>query len=196
MQFLADVELVCEECKEHGSSSRFSTFVIAARIHEVLSMTVREAITFFREVPKITNRLRVLTSGWVTCGWASRQRRCPAAKRNVSSSRPTCSSDRRQDALHLRRTDHRFALRRHQQAARRVSSADRRRRFSLVIEHNLDVIKTADHIIDLGAEGGDAGGYVVGVGTPEEIMNIPESYTGRFLRLSREIKRSLKESSK
>jgi excinuclease ABC subunit A len=51
----------------------------------------------------------------------------------------------------------------------------------LVIEHNLDVIKTADHVIDLGAEGGDAGGYVVGVGTPEEIMDIPESYTGRFL---------------
>ena len=51
-----------------------------------------------------------------------------------------------------------------------------------MIEHNLDVIKTADHIIDLGAEGGDAGGYVVGVGTPEEIMNIRESYTGRFLR--------------
>jgi excinuclease ABC subunit A len=52
----------------------------------------------------------------------------------------------------------------------------------LVIEHNLDVIKTADHIIDLGAEGGDAGGYVVGTGTPEEIMKIRESYTGRFLR--------------
>jgi excinuclease ABC subunit A len=51
----------------------------------------------------------------------------------------------------------------------------------LVIEHNLDVIKTADHIIDLGAEGGDAGGYVVGTGTPEEIMNLPESYTGQFL---------------
>jgi len=50
-----------------------------------------------------------------------------------------------------------------------------------VIEHNLDVIKTADHVIDLGAEGGDAGGYVVGVGTPEEIMNLPQSYTGRFL---------------
>jgi excinuclease ABC subunit A len=52
----------------------------------------------------------------------------------------------------------------------------------LVIEHNLDVIKTADHIIDLGAEGGQAGGYVVGTGTPEEIMNIPASYTGRYLR--------------
>ncbi len=52
----------------------------------------------------------------------------------------------------------------------------------LVIEHNLDVIKTADYVIDLGAEGGDAGGFVVGAGTPEEIMNLPESYTGRFLR--------------
>ena len=52
----------------------------------------------------------------------------------------------------------------------------------LVIEHNLDVIKTADYIIDLGPEGGDAGGHVVGIGTPEEIMNVPESYTGRFLR--------------
>jgi excinuclease ABC subunit A len=51
----------------------------------------------------------------------------------------------------------------------------------LVIEHNLDVIKTADHIIDLGAEGGDAGGYVVGVGTPEEIMQLPGSHTGHFL---------------
>jgi len=52
----------------------------------------------------------------------------------------------------------------------------------LVIEHNLDVVKTADHIIDLGAEGGDAGGYVVGIGTPEEIMRLRGSYTGKFLR--------------
>jgi excinuclease ABC subunit A len=51
-----------------------------------------------------------------------------------------------------------------------------------VIEHNLDVVKTADHVIDLGAEGGEAGGYVVAIGTPEDIMGVPESYTGRFLR--------------
>ena len=51
-----------------------------------------------------------------------------------------------------------------------------------MIEHNLDVIKTADYIIDLGPEGGDAGGYVVGTGTPEDIMKIPQSYTGKFLR--------------
>ena len=63
----------------------------------------------------------------------------------------------------------------------------------LVIEHNLDVIKTADYVIDLGAEGGDAGGYVVGVGTPEEIMNLRGSYTGAFLqRLPRQVKRTCK----
>ena len=185
MQFLADVELVCEECK----GTRFKQQILDIRyrgknVHDVLSMTVREAITFFREVPKITNRLRVLDDvglGYLRLGQSATTLSGGEAQRiklaahllKRTGAKTLYIFDEPTTGLHFDDINKLLA------AFRALIDAGGS---LLVIEHNLDVIKTADHIIDLGAEGGEAGGYVVGVGTPEEIMRIPESHTGRFLR--------------
>ncbi len=185
MQFLADVELVCEECK----GTRFKQQILDVRyrgknIHEVLSMTLREAISFFREVPKITNRLRVLEDvglGYLRLGQSATTLSGGEAQRiklaahllKRTGAKTLYIFDEPTTGLHFDDINKLLA------AFRALIDAGGS---LLVIEHNLDVIKTADQVIDLGAEGGDAGGFVVGVGTPEQIMNIPESHTGRFLR--------------
>jgi excinuclease ABC subunit A len=185
MQFLADVELVCEECK----GTRFKQQILDIRyrgknVHEVLSMTVREAITFFREVPKVTNRLRVLDDvglGYLRLGQSATTLSGGEAQRiklaahllKRTGAKTLYIFDEPTTGLHFDDINKLLA------AFRALIEAGGS---LLVIEHNLDVIKTADHVIDLGAEGGDAGGYIVGVGTPEEIMRIPESHTGRFLQ--------------
>ncbi len=185
MQFLADVELVCEECK----GTRFKQAILDIRyrgknVHEVLNMTVREAITFFREVPKITNRLRVLDDvglGYLRLGQSATTLSGGEAQRiklaahllKRTGAKTLYIFDEPTTGLHFDDINKLLA------AFRALIDAGGS---LLVIEHNLDVIKTADQIIDLGAEGGSAGGYVVGAGTPEEIMRIRGSYTGRFLR--------------
>ena len=185
MQFLADVELVCEECK----GTRFKQQILDIRyrgknVHEVLSMTVREAITFFREVPKITNRLRVLDDvglGYLRLGQSATTLSGGEAQRiklaahllKRTGAKTLYIFNEPTTGLHFDDINKLLA------AFRALIDAGGS---LLVIEHNLDVIKTADQIVDLGAEGGDAGGYVVGVGTPEEIMRIRESHTGNFLR--------------
>jgi len=185
MQFLADVELVCEECK----GTRFKQQILDVRfrgknVHEILNMTVREALSFFREVPKITNRLRVLDDvglGYLRLGQSATTLSGGEAQRiklaahllKRTGAKTLYIFDEPTTGLHFDDINKLLA------AFRALIEAGGS---LLVIEHNLDVIKTADHIIDLGAEGGDAGGYVVGKGTPEEIMRIRESYTGKFLR--------------
>jgi excinuclease ABC subunit A len=185
MQFLADVELVCEECK----GTRFKQQILDVRyrgknVHEVLNMTVREAIGFFREVPKITNRLRMLDDvglGYLRLGQSATTLSGGEAQRiklaahllKRTGAKTLYIFDEPTTGLHFDDINKLLA------AFRALIEAGGS---LLVIEHNLDVVKTADHIIDLGAEGGDAGGYVVGIGTPEQIMKLPRSYTGRFLR--------------
>src|SRR5687767_5416793 len=185
MQFLADVELVCEECK----GTRFKQQILDIRyrgknIHEVLNLTVREAIAFFRDVTKITNRLRVLDEvglGYLRLGQSATTLSGGEAQRiklaahllKRTGAKTLYIFDEPTTGLHFDDINKLLA------AFRALIDAGGS---LLVIEHNLDVIKTADYIIDLGPEGGDAGGYVVGIGTPEEIMRIPESHTGRFLR--------------
>ena len=185
MQFLADVELVCEECK----GTRFKQQILDVRyrgknVHEVLNMTVREAITFFREVTKITNRLKVLDDvglGYLRLGQSATTLSGGEAQRiklaahllKRTGAKTLYIFDEPTTGLHFDDINKLLA------AFRALIEAGGS---LLVIEHNLDVIKTADYVIDLGAEGGDAGGYVVGVGTPEEIMNLRGSYTGAFLK--------------
>jgi len=184
MQFLADVELVCEECK----GTRFKQQILDIRyrgrnVHEVLNMTVREAISFFREVPKITNRLKVLDDvglGYLRLGQSATTLSGGEAQRiklaahllKRTGAKTLYIFDEPTTGLHFDDINKLLA------AFRALIDAGGS---LLVIEHNLDVIKTADYVIDLGAEGGDAGGYVVGTGTPEEIMKLPGSHTGRFL---------------
>jgi excinuclease ABC subunit A len=185
MQFLADVELVCEECK----GTRFKQQILDVRyrgknVHEVLSMTIREAIGFFREVPKITNRLRMLDDvglGYLRLGQSATTLSGGEAQRiklaahllKRTGAKTLYIFDEPTTGLHFDDINKLLA------AFRALIEAGGS---LLIIEHNLDVIKTADHIIDLGAEGGDAGGYIVGTGTPEKIMKLKNSYTGKFLR--------------
>ncbi|HYW74226.1 MAG TPA: excinuclease ABC subunit UvrA [Pyrinomonadaceae bacterium] len=185
MQFLADVELVCEECK----GTRFKQQILDVRyrgrnIHDVLEMTVREAITFFRDVNKITNRLRLLDdvglgylrlgqSATTLSGGEAQRVKLAAHLSKRAGAKTLYIFDEPTTGLHFDDINKLLA------AFRALIDAGGS---LLVIEHNLDVIKTADYVIDLGPEGGEAGGHIVATGTPEEIMRAPESYTGKYLR--------------
>ncbi len=185
MQFLADVELVCEECK----GTRFKQQILDVRyrgknVHEVLNMTVREAITFFREVPKITNRLRVLDevglgylrlgqSATTLSGGEAQRIKLAAQLSKRTGAKTLYIFDEPTTGLHFDDINKLLA------AFRALIDAGGS---LLVIEHNLDVIKTADYVIDLGPEGGDAGGQVVVTGTPERMMKTSASHTGRYLK--------------
>ncbi len=185
MQFLADVELVCEECK----GTRFKPQVLDVRyrgknINDVLSMTVREAMSFFRDTAKIANRLRVLDDvglGYLRLGQSATTLSGGEAQRvklasylsKKTAARTLYIFDEPTTGLHFDDINKLLA------AFRTLVEAGGS---LLVIEHNLDVIKTADYIIDLGPEGGDKGGALVATGTPEEIMRAPNSHTGRFLK--------------
>jgi excinuclease ABC subunit A len=185
MQFLADVELVCEECK----GTRFKQQILDVRyrgknIHDVLNMTIREALTFFRDITKIVNKLRVLDevglgylrlgqSATTLSGGEAQRVKLAAHLAKRAGARTLYIFDEPTTGLHFDDINKLLA------AFRALIDAGGS---LLVIEHNLDVIKTADYIIDLGPEGGDAGGYVVATGTPEQIMKAKASHTGRYLR--------------
>ena len=191
MQFLADVELVCEECK----GTRFKQQILDVRyraknIHEVLNLTVHEALTFFREVAKITNRLRVLDdvglgylrlgqSATTLSGGEAQRVKLAAHLSKRAGARALYIFDEPTTGLHFDDINKLLT------AFRALIDAGGS---LLVIEHNLDVIKTADYIIDLGPEGGEEGGHVVATGTPEQIMKTRSSHTGKYLRAH--IKRS------
>ncbi len=186
MQFLADVELICEECK----GTRFKSGVLSVRyrglnIHEVLQLTVREALTFFGDVPRLASRLKVLDDaglGYLRLGQSATTLSGGEAQRvklAAHLSQSSCQGvlfifDEPTTGLHF--DDIAKLLDAFQRLIHSGGSI-------LIIEHNLEVIRSADQVIDLGPEGGDAGGRIVATGTPEEIAAREESHTGRFLRL-------------
>ena len=185
MQFLADVELVCEECK----GTRFKQTVLDVRlrgknIHDVLDMTVREAIAFFRDTAKIANRLKLLDdvglgylrlgqSATTLSGGEAQRIKLAAHLTKRTGARTLYIFDEPTTGLHFDDINKLLA------AFRSLVDAGGS---LVVIEHNLDVIKTADWVIDLGPDGGAGGGYVVATGTPEQIIASRASETGRYLR--------------
>ncbi|NOT59564.1 MAG: ATP-binding cassette domain-containing protein, partial [Acidobacteria bacterium] len=185
MQFLADVELVCEECK--GTRFKSTTLDVRYRgknIHEVLNLTVREAIAFFQPEPRIAAKLKVLDDvglGYLRLGQSATTLSGGEAQRVKLASYLTKKAgdqslyifDEPTTGLHFDDINKLLT------AFRRLLEAGAS---LIVIEHNLDVIKTADWIIDLGPEGGVGGGEVVAVGTPEDIMKVAASHTGKFLK--------------
>jgi excinuclease ABC subunit A len=199
MQFLADVELICEECK----GARYKPQVLEVRyrgknIHEALNLTVKEALQFFAGAPKIVEKLRVLEEvglGYLRLGQSAAtlsggeaQRMKLAAHLQPTAreaSRPRTSDDRPRRRPHILYIFDEPTTGLHFDDISKLLSAFRRLIDAggsiLVIEHNLEVIKTADWVIDLGPEGGERGGYIVGSGPPEAIANLPKSYTGNFL---------------
>jgi len=195
MQFLADVELICEECK----GTRYKPQVLEVRyrgrnIHDVLNLTVKEALRFFAEAPKITEKLRSLEEvglGYLRLGQSATTLSGGEAQRMKLAAHLQPASreaSRGGDAPPRRRLLYIFdepTTGLHFDDVSKLLAAFRRLIEAggsiLVIEHNLEVIKTADWVIDLGPEGGNRGGTVVGAGTPEAISQLPGSYTGKYL---------------
>ncbi len=185
MHFLADVYVPCEVC--HGARYNRETLEVhykGKNIADVLEMTADEAVEFFENLPKIRRKAQTLVEvglGYVKLGQSSTTLSGGEAQRvklatelaRVSTGRTIYILDEPTTGLHAADV-HKLieVLQKLVDAGNTV----------LVIEHNLDVIKTADHIIDLGPEGGDGGGYVVAAGTPEEVAACDESYTGQYLK--------------
>jgi len=213
MQFLADVELPCEEC----SGTRYKSKVLEIKykgrsIYDVLNMTVKEGISHFAGHPKIVNKLQVLDEvglGYVRLGQSATTLSGGEAQRvklgaHLAAVRADAGSPRlaalRQQAEAINRAEpnaHRTQSRilyildepttgLHFDDVSKLLSAFRKLIESggslLVIEHNLDIIKSADWVIDMGPEGGVGGGMIIAAGTPEEIAATPGSHTGQWLR--------------
>ena len=200
MQFLADVELICDECK----GTRYKPQVLeihykGKNIHEVLNLTIREALKFFAEVPRLTEKLRVLDEvglGYLRLGQSAttlsggEAQRMKLAAHLQPGARPANRAGEGGDGPKRKRRmlyifdEPTTGL--HFDDVSKLLSAFRRLIDAggsiVVIEHNLEVIKTADWVIDLGPEGGDRGGNLVGFGTPEAIAELKNSYTGQYLK--------------
>jgi len=185
MHFLADVYVPCEVCK--GARYNRETLEVQYKgknISQVLNMTAEEALDFFENLPKIRRKVQTLVEvglGYVKLGQSSTTLSGGEAQRvklatelsRVSTGRTIYILDEPTTGLHA--ADVHKLIEVLQQLVDAGNTV-------LVIEHNLDVIKTADHIIDLGPEGGDGGGYVVASGTPEEVAQTEGSYTGAYLK--------------
>ena len=185
MHFLADVYVPCEVCK--GKRYNRETLEVKYKgkdIAQVLDMTAEEAVEFFENQPKIRRKIQTMVEvglGYVKLGQSSTTLSGGEAQRvklatelaRTATGRTIYILDEPTTGLHAADV-HKLieVLNQLVDAGNTV----------LVIEHNLDVIKTADHIIDLGPEGGDGGGYVVASGTPEQVAQVAESYTGRYLK--------------
>ncbi len=184
MQFLADVELICDECK----GTRFKSGILDIRynglnVHEVLQLTVDEAIHFFHGHPRITQKLQVLADvglGYLRLGQSATTLSGGEAQRvklAAHLAQASCQGtlyifDEPTTGLHFDDIAKLLAA-----FARLIENGGS----LLIIEHNLEVIQAADWVIDLGPEGGDRGGYIVATGTPAQIAATPGSYTGQFL---------------
>ena len=185
MQFLADVFVPCEVCE----GKRFKAQVLEVKyrgrdIDQVLDMTVREALAFFSTSPKVLRRLQVLDEiglGYLRLGQPATTLSGGEAQRiKIAAHLSTQTGDRVLYILDEPTTGLHFDdIAKLLAAFKKLLLAGHS---LLVIEHNLDVIKTADWIVDLGPEGGDEGGQIVATGTPEQVAQNPASHTGRYLR--------------
>jgi excinuclease ABC subunit A len=185
MQFLADVFVPCDQC----DGKRFRPQVLEVHykgknIDQVLDMTVREALAFFTGAPKVTRRLHVLDEiglGYLRLGQPATTLSGGEAQRiKIAAHLTSLGGDRVLYVLDEPTTGLHFDdIVKLLAAFRKLITAGHS---LLVIEHNLDVLKTADWLIDLGPEGGEAGGYLVASGTPEQVAAVPGSYTGQHLR--------------
>jgi len=185
MHFLPDIYVPCEECK--GSRYNRETLDVKYKgksIADVLNMTVSEAVEFFQNIPKVSRKLETVNDvglGYIKLGQPATTLSGGEAQRvKLAAELSRRSNGRTLYILDEPTTGlHKDDIKRLLQILDRLVEAGNT---VVVIEHNLDVIKTADYIIDLGPEGGDLGGYLIASGTPEEIAAHPTSYTGQYLR--------------
>jgi excinuclease ABC subunit A len=186
LYFMPDVEVTCGVCK--GARFNNETLEVTLRgktIADVLNMSIEEGVTFFANEPAVRKKVEVLNDlglGYLTIGQSSTTLSGGEAQRvKIATELSTLQRskhtvyilDEPTTGLHLADIEHLLAsLNRLVDAGHTV----------IIIEHHMDVIKTADHVIDLGPEGGHAGGEVVATGTPEDIVRCKRSHTGRFLK--------------
>ncbi len=185
MQFLSDVYVPCEVCK--GKRYNRETLEVKYKgknIADVLNMTVEEALEFFENIPRIKNKLQTLMDvglGYIRLGQPSTQLSGGEAQRiklayelsKRSTGKTLYILDEPTTGLHIHDVNRLVKI-----LQRLVDGGNT----VIVIEHNLDMIKCADYIVDLGPEGGDKGGTIVATGTPEKIVGVEESYTGKYLK--------------
>jgi excinuclease ABC subunit A len=185
MHFLPDVYVACEECKgQRYNKEALEIHYKGKSISDVLAMTCETALEFFSNIPSISRKLQTLVDvglGYITLGQSATTLSGGEAQRiklaTELSRRPTGRTlyilDEPTTGLHM--ADVNKLL----QVLHALVDAGNS---MIVIEHNLDVVKSADHIIDMGPEGGQAGGEIVAEGTPEQVSKNRESYTGRYLK--------------
>lgn len=185
MNFLPDVYVPCEVC--HGTRYNSETLEVEYKgknIAQVLNMTVNEALDFFSAIPKIRRKLQTIQDvglGYVhlgqpattLSGGEAQRMKLASELHRQSNGKSFYILDEPTTGLHMDDIKRLLAV-----LQRLVDAGNT----VLVIEHDLDVVKSADWLIDLGPEGGDAGGYVVATGTPEEVAKVKESYTGQYLK--------------
>jgi excinuclease ABC subunit A len=185
MNFLPDIYVPCEVC--HGSRYNRETLEVKYKgksISDVLDMTVEEAVEFFANVPRIKNKIQTLVDvglGYIKLGQPSTTLSGGEAQRvklatelsKKATGKTIYILDEPTTGLHIADVHRLIDI-----LQRLVDTGNT----ILVIEHNLDLIKTADHIIDLGPEGGERGGQVIAIGTPEQVARNEQSYTGKFLK--------------
>ena len=185
MHFLPDVYVTCEDC--HGLRFNRDTLEVKYKgnhIADVLGMTVSQAFRFFENVPNIKNKLRTLLDvglGYIQLGQSAVTLSGGEAQR-VKLSRELSKRDTGRTLYLLDEPTTGLHFDDIKKLLQVLNYLVELNNTVVVIEHNLDVIKTADYIIDLGPEGGDRGGYLVGAGTPEEVARMKGSYTGKFLK--------------
>ena len=185
MHFLSDIYVPCEVCK--GKRYNKETLEVKYKgksIADVLDMTVDEALEFFDKIPKIKQKIKTLSEvglGYIKLGQSATTLSGGEAQRiklatelsKKSTGKTLYILDEPTTGLHIADVDRLISI-----LQKLVDSGNS----VVVIEHNLDLIKTADYIIDLGPEGGDKGGEIIAVGTPEQIVKNEKSWTGRFLK--------------
>jgi excinuclease ABC subunit A len=185
MQFLSDVYVICDECKgKRYNSETLSVLYKGKNISDILSMTVEEALEFFINIPAIKRKLQTISDvglGYIKLGQAATTLSGGEAQRvklaaelsKIDTGKTVYILDEPTTGLHFADVQKLLEV-----LNRLVNIGNT----VIIIEHNMDVIKNSDWIIDLGPEGGDKGGTVIAFGTPEQIANNPNSYTGQYLK--------------
>ena len=185
MHFLPDVHITCDACQ--GKRFNRDTLEVkykGSNIADVLNMTINQAYAFFENVPNIKSKLKTMLDvglGYITLGQPATTLSGGEAQRvKLSRELSKRNTGRTLYLLDEPTTGLHFAdIKKLLEVLTYLVGLNNT---IVIIEHNMDVIKTADYLIDLGPEGGDQGGYVIGTGTPEEFTKIKKSYTGQFLK--------------
>ena len=189
MEFLPDIHVPCETCK----AKRYNRETLEVRfkgksISDVLDMTVDQAVEFFENQPRIVRKIETLKEvglGYITLGQHATTLSGGEAQRvklaTELSRKDTGKTfyilDEPTTGLHFQDIQHMLDI---------LNKLVEKGNSVLIIEHNLDVIRVADHIIDMGPEGGRGGGQIIAQGTPEQVAKVKESYTGKFLKMELE----------